>query len=495
MDVPRRCTEAGVSEEASALRRKAGAGARWTSTSALTAAGLEFVQLAILARLLTPQDFGVYALLALVVGLGLSYTDLGLSAAIVQRQDLEPAHLSSMFWANLATGAALLGCASLLAPLAADLLAQPQIADLLPLAAFTLLVAPVSQQYAALLQKSLRFRALAVGDMLAVVAGAAVSLSLAATGHGVRSMVWGLLVNSVARAFALSLAGMAIWRPAPHFAASDLRSYAGFGVYQMGERTVNYAGFNLDRLLIGGLIDAYALGLYSVASQIVMKPIQTFGPVVARVMLPVFAIVQEDDARLRSGFLDGVRAIALVLFPLYAAIIPLAEPLVRLLLGERWTAAAPVLQFLALLGFFYSVGYPIGALLLAKGKVRIGFFLNLWIIVLYASAILAGAHWGVGGVAAALVVATAVGLFPIGFWVRWRLIGMRPAEYLMALAPALASATAMGVMVLILRDLLAPFDSAAAELAILLPAAVMFYLLLVVPSQRTFLGRLWAILR
>jgi O-antigen/teichoic acid export membrane protein len=216
----------------------------------------------------------------------------------------------------------------------------------------------------------------------------------------------------------------------------------------MAERTVNFIGFNLDKLLIGSLIGVHGLGLYSVAYQIVVKPMRLVTPIVHRVALPLFARVQTDDARLRAGFLDSIRAVAIVLFPVYMGMIVLAAPLVEVVLGPAWQPAAPVLQLLAVLGFFYSLGNPIGALLVAKGRVEIGLMLNLWLVAVYAAAVFVGARWGVQGVAAGLVLASACGLFPVGFLVRWKLVRMRPGEYVAAFLPALGAALLMAAFVI-----------------------------------------------
>jgi O-antigen/teichoic acid export membrane protein len=472
------------------LLRQALSGAKWTGAANLASVVLQFLQIAVLARLLHPEDFGLMALVVLVVGLAQAFADVGLSGAIIRRQDTTPATLSSLFWLNVFAGVVLCAILVLAAPLTATAFGQPAMRDLVMLAALSFLVTPPSQLFYTLLQKQLAFRTLAATDVASAFCSATVAIASAFLDQGVYSLLWGLLAGVLVRSAALIAIGMKNWRPSFHFRAAELHGYARFGAFQMAERAVNFLGFNLDKLLIGALIGVHGLGLYSVAYQFVMKPFLLVTPIVNRVALPVFAMVQADDARLRSGFLDGIRAVAMLLYPVYMGMIVLADPLVHVILGPTWRGAVPVLQLLAVLGFFYSIGNPIGSLLLAKGRVGLSFMLNVWMIVLYATAILTGARSGIEGVAAALVIATAFGLFPVGFLVRWILVRMRPGEYAGALLPALVASLLMAVCVAGARALM---PASADPLAVLLACTVLgalAYSAAILPLQWPFILRI-----
>jgi O-antigen/teichoic acid export membrane protein len=471
------------------LRRQAFAGATWTGLATLATALLQIGQIAVLARLLRPEDFGLMALVVLVIGFTQAFADAGLSGAIIHRQDTTPHVLSTLFWLNIAVGAFLCALLVLAAPLIAAAFAEPKLHELVVLAALSFLVAPVSQQFQTLLQKSLAFRLLGAIDLLTAVAAALVAVATAYADQGVYALLWGMLAGTAARAVALLGIGVRRWRPTLRFRPDELEGYARFGALQMAERSINYLGFNMDKLLIGSLIGVQGLGLYSVCYQLVMKPLQLVAPIVSRVTLPVFALVQTDDARLRAGFLDALRVVAMLMFPIYMGMIVLAEPIVLVVLGPSWQSVVPVLQLLAILGFFYSIGNPGGSLLLAKGRVGLSFLLNVWMIVLYAVAILIGARWSVEGVAAGLAIATACGLFPVGFAVRWHLVRMRPMEYLAAIGPALVGAGIMGVC-LVLTGTLTPlsFESPKELLSKVLFGAVI-YSAVVVPWQWVFIAR------
>lgn len=476
------------------LRKLALSGAAWTGAATLVTVVLQFAQIAVLARLLSPEDFGLMALVTLVIGFTQVYADAGLGSAVVQRQNATPEERSSLFWLNIVVGIAIFPILLAAAPLVAMAYGQPRLDALISIAAISFLIAPAGQQLHLQLQKALRFDLLAAIDVGGALCGVGCSIALALKGFGVYSMVLGQLAGTFVRSAILLGIGLRDWRPKLRLRRADLRGYVRFGTYQLLERTINYLGFNLDKLLIGSLVGVHGLGLYNIAYQLVMKPVQFVAPVVARVAFPLFAKVQEDDGRLRAGFLDCVRIVAFALFPVYAGIIVLAEPLTLLVLGEAWRETIPTIRILAILGFFYSIGNPVGALLLAKGRVEIGFYLNCWMIVLYAGAIAAGSLYGVNGVAAGLVIATALGLFPIGFWVRWLVVRMHPGEYVGAFSPMLASSLLMAAAVLGMVTGLLRSSDALVVLMTCIPFGAVVYLAIAVPWQRSFFLRVKGLL-
>ena len=477
------------------LRKQAFIGAKWTATSSALVAMLQFAQLAVLARLLQPVDFGLMALVVVVLQFFQTYADAGMSSAIVHRQDVTPEQLSSLFWLNALVGLAMCVALFLAAPYVAAAYGTPELQPLARLASCALLVLPISQQLSTLLQKDLRFGAMAAADLLSALSAAAVAVSLAWAGRGVESLVWGQLAGGAARIATLISLVFPRWRPSLRLQRGDLAGYLPFGLYQMAERTVNFLGANVDKLMIGGMLGTHALGLYNVAYQLVMRPVQIVNPVLTRVAFPLFAKVQDDNARLRAGYLDAIRIIAMLLFPLYMGIIVLVHPFTSVVLGSGWDAAAPTLQILCVLALFYALGNPLGSLLLAKGRVDLGLYLNVWRTGLFAVAIFLGVSGGPAGVAAALVVTIAVFVFPVGFWVRWLLVRMRPGEYFAAFVPALVAASIMALALLAVRAMAFQLPGALQELVVLAAVGAVVYLAIILPWQRSFCGRIAAAFR
>ncbi len=425
----------------------------------MIALGLQLLQLAVVARLLTPADFGIAALITVVVSIAQAYVDLGMSSAIVHRQHATAMQLSTVYWVSAAAGVGVAVMFWIAAPVVAVALGREDLAPLARVAALILLIGPLGQPFQMMLQRDLRFGTLAAADVVGAVVGLATSVMLVVRGWGVAGLVWGQVASVVARALLFCCAQWPRWKPRAVFEREHLRGFVTFGLFQLGERTINVLGYNLDKLILGGLAGSTALGLYNVAYQLVMRPLSVVSPVVQRVAFPVFARVQGNDARLREGYLEAIRAVALLLFPLLALTAALADAVVNVLLGPAWADSAGPVRWLAMLAMFVAIGNPIGAVLLAKGRVRLGFYLNVWMVMLYLAATVLGARGGAEGVARSLTIATAIGLFPVGFWVRWNLLGMRPAAYLAAIAPAGAAAAMAALAAALLNHFLADKDA------------------------------------
>jgi O-antigen/teichoic acid export membrane protein len=305
---------------------------------------------------------------------------------------------------------------------------------------------------------------------------------MAVRGYGVLSLLMGALVTAAARSAYLVVCGLPRWRPRLHFHPSDLKPFLSFGLFQMGERSLNYLAFQLDKIFIGSLLGAQALGYYAIAYELMSRPLQIINPIFTRVAFPVFANLQDHEQRLRNAFLQLIRVVATLLMPVYFGMMVLAEPLITVLLGRGWEASAFLLQILAILGLFYSIGNPFGSLLLAKGKANIAFYLNVLAAILYGAAIWGGSAAGTAGIAWALVLATGGVLFPLGFWLRWRLIRLGPAEYTRSFLTPVGLAAAAALAVFWARRAML-WPDAATELVALTLLGAALYLPLTILAQ------------
>jgi len=473
------------------LHQEALSGMKWTSIASFCKTILQIAQLTVLGRLLSPDDFGVMAMIMVVIGFAQIYADAGVSNAIIYHQNTSSNQLSSLYWLNVTAGSVLFILIIVLTPYLVEFFHEPHLAAPLFGMSLVFLLTPFGQQFQILLEKELRFNTIAIIEILSVVLGVSVSIMAAFARWGVFSLVLGQLANAFIKTILLVRVGFRVWRPRLYFRRDDLKGYLGFGMYQIGEKSVNYLGWNLDKLLIGFFLGAQELGYYNVAYQLMTKPFQAFNPIITRVAFPIFARLQESNQRLRRGYLDVIRIIALVLFPVYMGMIVLAKPFIIFLLGNEWLPAVPIFQILAVLGFFYSLGNPIGSLLLAKGRADIGFYFNVLVMFLYGIVMSVTVRFGVKGVALGLVISTVVVLFPIGFWIRWMLVRMRPGEFIMAFVPTLIAALIMGGGVSFLDRVMGIGFSNVSRLMLLALWGGLIYIPIVFYWHRDNLVRLW----
>lgn len=428
------------------MRGRAFSGVYWGAVASSGALIIQLAQIAILGRMLGVEDFGLMAMAMVALGIANAYADLGMGNAILTHQGITPHQLSSLYWLNWLVSSLAAGLVWLAAPMAAWAFGDARLEPLVAWLAVVLLVAPLGVQFQLLLQKALQIKPIALVEIASAMAGLGVSVTFASMGSGAMSLVYGNLSAAALKAIAFFLVGFRRWPVKRHFMLADVRPYFGFAAYQVGERTLNFAAWNLDKMLIGSLLGAHALGIYHLAYQMMQKPLQFVSPIVNRVALPLYASMSEDLAALRSAYLRTIESLGMLLFPVYLLMAVLAQPLILIFVGPAWGEAAPVLQWLSLLACLYVVGFPVGNLLLARKRADIAFWLNVWAIMLYALAVSAGSSYGIEGVAQALLLVQVGGLFTVGFWVRRKVVGMGAEEFLRACLPPLvcAAVAAMG---------------------------------------------------
>ncbi len=432
----------------SELRRSAVAGLRWSALGSVVVLGAHLLQLVVLARLLAPADFGLMAMAMVVIALGSAYADAGISNAIIHRQETSRRTLSSLYWLNLAAGLLLFVLVVAVAPLVARIFSAPALGPLLQVSAAVFLLLPFGQQFQILLQRDHDFRPLALIEGAAALLAALAAIGAGLAGAGVWALVGAQLVNAAVRSGALAMIGWRRYRPQAHFATADLRGYIGFGLFQVGERSITFLSGYLDQLLLGLLLGPQVLGYYRLAWQLIIQPVNRINPIVTRVAYPLLARIQQDTPRLRRAWLLIQRLLTTVNAPLLLGLAAVAPVLVPALFGDGWQPAVPLVQLLALYALLLSLGTPLGPLLLARGRADWGFYANLAALTLHVPVLWLGARLG-GATGLALAVVLLQALYTLASYrllVR-RLLGACGRAWLLGAAPAVLLAGAMAVLV------------------------------------------------
>lgn len=428
------------------LRAKAVQGTKWSAVSQGAGVTLNVLQMVVLARLLSPEDFGLVAMASVVVGFARAFQDVGISNAIIHRQDTTAEQLSSLYWLNVAAGFSALLILWCTTPLVASFYNEPRLTGILFWLALSVLLTSFGQQYAVLLQKNLRFKELALTQTLAAVTATCVAIAAALLGEGAYSLVYGQLVQALVMSLLLWWAGCSEWRPKLSFSRGHLRGYLAFGIYQMGERCTNYYATSVDTLLIGRFLGPEALGLYNIAYNLIVVPLRNINPVLTKVAFPILARRQGDDAALRRGYLEMMRLLTFVTVPCLVGLAVTAPWFVPVVFGSQWTAAVPIVQILSLVGILKCQGNPMGSILLAKGRADIGFKWNVMVAIVNTCV-----FWGAAQ-ASLLAVAMSYAVVSVLYWfggrlILERLIGLKWREYIVALRVPIICAATMGLVV------------------------------------------------
>lgn len=472
-----------------------GAGVRWTGVSAFATATLQIGQFYVLARLLGPEEFGLMAMAILVTAFMQTVLELGIGSAVIFRQDATPHQLSSLYVLSIAAGAVGFVGALAAAPLCALFFHAPEMNTILPLCALTLLIGPPGQQFAALLQKKMRFRALATVEILSQAWGFMVALLFALQGAGVMALVWSLLAATLLRTLLLLKAGLSVWRPTWHFRSEDLRGFASFGAYQTASGVVNYFVSRVDQLVLGRLLGAVLLGHYNFAYNLTMQPLTRVNPVVTRVAFPVFARLQNENEKLREGFLLVCRLLLTVNAPLLLGLAAVMHSTIGTIFQPKWEPSVHIVEVLALVALFRSVCNPVGALLLAKGRADMEFRWNLIVMAGQIAAVCVGVSlWGTVGVALGLL-AVQVAFFPMAYLLLIKpLVGPCAQSYLWNLAAPVLPALAMSVALFAVPTGFSGL-SPGVELALEITLGVGLYLALLAAFQQAFVREAVGMLR
>jgi PST family polysaccharide transporter len=396
-----------------------GLGGRAVRGASITVAGqgirilVLLVATVVLSRLLSPDDFGLIAVIASVVALGELCRDFGLSTAAARTVDLSRGQQSNLFWINTCLGLALTLLACALANPIATLFGQPELRGIMLVISVIFLINGLSTQFRAELNRQLRFTALTVVETLPAVVGLAGALVWAT----VDRTYWVLVVQQLVTAGAALVLAVVLaqWWPGLPSRHSSVRDLAGFGIALFGTQVIAYVTKNVDNISLGLRWGPAPLGVYSRAYQLLMLPINQISAPLTRVAVPVLTRVAGDPARfqryLRSGQLVG----GVVLGIVYGLCFGLADPLVHIVFGDQWSAMVPVFQALAVGGVFRALNQVVFWIFLATGKSGAQFRFYLVSQPVIIVAMLLGLPWGPTGVAIGHSVGYALN-WAVSYW-------------------------------------------------------------------------------
>ena len=377
---------------------------------------LQVASVVVLARLLTPAQFGLVAMVTAVIGVADLLRDFGLSLASVQAKDVSHAERSNLFWANTGLGTACALLAAGLTPAIVALYDEPELTAVVPPLAAVFLLSGMTTQYRADLARRLRFGTVAAADLAGPAAGIATAVCLAAGGAGVWALVAQQLVGAATTLVVVVAAGR--WLPDRYRRDVPVSRFFRFGGAVLGTQLLSYVTRNVDSVAIGAVRGPADLGLYSRAYQLVMVPINQINAPLTNVAVPVLARVHEDREKLGAGLRRAQLVACYVTAPLLVVAAALAGPLVDLVLGESWHHVAPILAVLAIGGIFRSVSQIAYWGYLATGRTGELLRLQLWTQPLMIVLVVTGVVWGPVGVAAGHLVANvlywAVSLIALG---------------------------------------------------------------------------------
>lgn len=399
------------------LRSKTISGVKWTSVSTITLAVVGLLKISVLARFLDAADFGLMALVTFVLGFMNLFMDMGLTSAILHKQDISDDEYASLYWINIIFSLILFGLISLVSPYIASFYEEPELTILIPLMAISIMISALGRQFKTVEQKYLNFKYIAITDIIGAISALVVGVVAAVRGYGVYSLVYAYLTQYTFSNVIYFVNGLWVRGILFHFKFKETKPFLKIGIYQVGSQVINYFNRDLDILLIGKLFGPEVLGGYSLAKQLVQRPMQILNPIITKVATPVFSLIQSDNILLRRNFLSFLNIVSTANFTAYSLLALLAYPVVFILYGSDFTHIVVLVQILSVYMFIRSVGNPIGSLVVATGRTDLEFYWNIVVLLVTPIAIFIGAQYSVEIVAFSLVITMLLLLIP-----SWKLL-------------------------------------------------------------------------
>jgi O-antigen/teichoic acid export membrane protein len=427
------------------FRRRVRTALIWSGVQQWGTAAFSFAVFVVLARTLNPEAFGLIAMSVVFLAFLDSFVDQGLSSALVQRRDVQPEHCDAAFWTAMAFSVGLCIVTFLSAGAVSKFFGEAGLEAILKVLSISFLLSGLATTQAAILKRDLRFDALAIRSLVAVLIGGGVGIALAFAGAGVWSLVAMTLVrNAVA---VVILWGASPWRPRFRFSFAHGRELYVFGVNVLGTNLLNFVNRHVDNLIIGYFLGAAALGYYAVGYRIVRLITGQFNSVVNAVAFPAFSMRQADPKALREGFYGITNFTSLASFPVFAGLGLVAPEFVSVFYGVGWDQSVQVMQILALAGLVQSVSFYQGSVLLAIGRPDLLLRLTALNAIVNSVLFLIAVQWGIAAVAAAYVVRLYL-LTPVTLLALSRVADVSVARYLRNLRTAIAGTAGLVAVVL-----------------------------------------------
>jgi polysaccharide transporter, PST family len=359
----------------------------------------------VLARLLSPHDFGLAAMALVVSSFIIPFADLGFGAAIVQRRSISEDDRSTAFWTSVGAGALLTGGMIAVSPLIGAFYRSHRVGPLVAVISCSFVITALGSTHRSLLVRSMNFRSLELRYIAASMASGIAAVVVAARGFG----PWAFVIQEIVLAvISTALLWLVVpWRPRFRFSAASARDLGGFGARALGGAFFLALNRNTDNILIGRFLGSAPLGLYSFAYNLMLSPISRLVSPLQQVAFPAFSRLQDDERRLGRSWLRANRLVAATCVPLLLGVALTARDAVPLVFGERWQPAVTVLRILCVVGMLQCLQAMNDSILQAANAVKLYLRFTAASFALNGAAFVVGLHWGLIGVASAFAASSA----------------------------------------------------------------------------------------
>lgn len=347
----------------------------WSATERFGQQGIQFIIGIIIARILSPADYGLVGMLAIFMAVASTFLDSGFGTAIIQKQDADQTDFSTVFYFNILVGLIAYSILYICAPHIAAFYKQPELKSLTRFMSLSLIINSLGLIQNTLFVKKIDFKTITKISLISMILSGSVGIMLAYKGYG----VWSLAVQSVTGQFArvCLLWFFSSWKPTLIFSIKAFNQLFSFGSKLLASGLLSQIVDNIYNLIIGKSYSSAQLGFYTQAKRMVDLPMLSVNTIIQSVTFPVLASMQNEDERLKANFRKIIKVIVFLNFPLMLTLGVIAKPLIIVLLTDKWLQAAPYCQLLCIIGLTYPLNSINLSILNVKGRSDIFLYLEI----------------------------------------------------------------------------------------------------------------------
>jgi len=412
------------------LRKTAISGIKWSTVGRIGMALFQLLQVSILTRFLPKEAFGLVAMALFVVQFSNIFVDMGMTSAILHLQNATKNEYSSIYWLNIFISLILYGILAFGAPVISSFYKEPELHLLIPILGTNLLLMATGRQHRTIMLKQFQFKAIAITELSSYFFGLIAATILSIKGFGVYSLVYSTLLSSFISNGLFLIQNLRLNPINFHFRLYETKPFLKIGGFAMGSSLLDFFSREIDILIIGKMLGAENLGVYSLAKQIVMKLYTIVNPIVINVLSPILSAIQKERDKIKQYYLRVVYLLASFNFPIYLLIIVLSKEILTVLYGTDYSSGHLVLSFLAISYGINTISNPVGSLQIATGRTDLGFKWTILRVLVAPIIIFFASLVSINAVALCLALLSIVLLLPL-WWMQLKpMANIQLKEYL-----------------------------------------------------------------
>ena len=437
------------------LIKKARSATYWLFGSNIAIQLISWAITVFVARILSPDDYGLFGMAALLTSFLVLFNELGLGPAIIQKKDLSKEQLSSCFWIIVVINISLFFIAFICAPFVASFFHEKRLTSIIRVAAISIVIGGLYKIHYSLLTKELMFNKRSIVDFVSRLCGGVSTLLLAILGYGVWSLVYSLIIGDLVKLILLYI--FVDWYPEKIFSHQIIKNMIRFAYNVTGSRILQYFYSNSDYLIAGKFLGKTLLGYYSLAFQLASLPNEKLLSLIGQIMFPLFSKIQDDEITLRNYFLRIVKITAFIVFPIFTGMYLIGELVIILLLSNKWIPMILPFKILCLIAALRAINTFNSRLVYATGHPHIDLSNTAICSVIMPLGFLIGSKYGLNGISYAWLI-----LYPMVFLITTKrsinVINISLLEYFKNLTFPVIATCFMAIIVELFKTLLLSYS-------------------------------------